>query len=100
MAGRRDPVGEGLGLLAGLFPAAEKCFTAGQIHDWTKDPFSRGGFSHLRPGYVMKHLRSIAQPEGRVHFAGEHTAAWSGFMEGALESAERVTEEVLREGFQ
>jgi monoamine oxidase len=30
-----------------------------------------------------------------VHFAGEHTAIWTGFIEGALESAERVVGEVV-----
>ncbi|MFO0370474.1 MAG: FAD-dependent oxidoreductase [Armatimonadota bacterium] len=31
---------------------------------------------------------------GRIHFAGEATAAWFGFIEGALESAERVAKEL------
>lgn len=90
-----DPVRTGLHLLAGLFPAAAKCFVRGQCHSWTSDPYSRGGFSHMQPRYVLDHLRYIAPPAGRLHFAGEHTAAWTGFMEGALESAERVSEEVL-----
>jgi monoamine oxidase len=37
----------------------------------------------------------IARPEGRVHFAGEHTSAWMGWMEGAIESGERAAREVL-----
>jgi len=37
----------------------------------------------------------MGRPEGRVHFAGEHTSAWMGWMEGALESAERVAREVM-----
>jgi monoamine oxidase len=49
----------------------------------------------MQPGYVVNHRRFIAAPAGRIHFAGEHTASWTGFMEGALESAERVTKEVL-----
>jgi len=31
-----------------------------------------------------------------VHFAGEHTSLWIAWMNGALESAERVVGEVLR----
>jgi monoamine oxidase len=34
------------------------------------------------------------RPEGRMHFAGSHTSA-SGWMDGALESAHRVAEEIL-----
>ena len=37
----------------------------------------------------------IAAPEGRVHFAGEHTSTWTGWMEGALESGERAAREVM-----
>ncbi|MCL4287850.1 MAG: FAD-dependent oxidoreductase, partial [Thermoleophilia bacterium] len=38
-------------------------------------------------------------PVGRIHWAGTETATvWSGYMEGALESAERVVAEVLAEG--
>jgi len=37
---------------------------------------------------------AIVGPEGRVHFAGEHTSPWSGWMEGALESGLRAAREV------
>jgi hypothetical protein len=30
-----------------------------------------------------------------LHFAGEHTSLWIAWMNGALESAERVTQEIL-----
>ena len=40
-------------------------------------------------------MQYIASPVGSIHFAGEHTALWSGFIEGALESAERATKEIL-----
>jgi monoamine oxidase len=30
-----------------------------------------------------------------MHFAGEHTSPWTGWMEGALESGERAAREVL-----
>jgi monoamine oxidase len=40
-------------------------------------------------------MPDIARPEGRVHFAGEHTSSWMGWMQGALESGERAAAEVL-----
>jgi monoamine oxidase len=40
-------------------------------------------------------LPAMRQPEGRVHFAGEHTSLWIAYMNGALESAERVVQEIL-----
>jgi monoamine oxidase len=39
-------------------------------------------------------LEHVARPEGRVHFAGEHTSNWPGWMQGALESGERAALEV------
>ncbi|AIE84835.1 flavin monoamine oxidase family protein [Fimbriimonas ginsengisoli] len=91
-----DPVRAGVYELSLLFPQAAKSFQRGWIHDWVNDPYAQGAFSHLAPEYVLEHMRYIAPAEGRVHFAGEHTAMWTGFIEGALESAERVVEEIIR----
>ncbi len=88
-----DPVRAGLYELGKIFPIASQHFKRGWVHNWLTDPFSPGAFSHLAPGYVLEHMEHIAPPEGRIHFAGEHTALWSGFIEGALESAERVISE-------
>ncbi|MEQ1821766.1 MAG: NAD(P)/FAD-dependent oxidoreductase [Fimbriimonadaceae bacterium] len=63
-------------------------------HDWAADPFAGGGFSYMKPGFhKLRHL--LKEPVGNVFFAGEHTADWMGFLEGALESAERVGTEIL-----
>jgi monoamine oxidase len=44
----------------------------------------------------VRELRAaIATPHQRLFFCGEHTAIGSRGMEGALESAERVSLEVL-----
>jgi monoamine oxidase len=90
-----DPVAAGLYELGKIFPDAPAHFVRGWFHNWVKDPFSRGGFSHLTPGYVIEHMAHMAPPEGRIFFAGEHTSLWIGFLEGALESAERVVREVV-----
>lgn len=94
-AGLGDPVRAGIYELSQVLPIAAKTFKRGWYHDWVTDPFCQGSFSHLSPGYVLEHMEHIATPIGRVHFAGEHTGLWTGFIEGALESAERVVPEVL-----
>jgi monoamine oxidase len=81
--------------LGEIFPKALEQFETGVMYDWISDSFALGAFSHMAPGYVMTHLKHIAAPVGPVHFAGEHAAAWNGFIEGALESAERAVQEVL-----
>lgn len=90
-----QPVACAVRQLADLFPAAQERFARGVMYDWVSDTFALGAFSHMPPGYVMNHLAHIARPCGRIHFAGEHAATWYGFIEGALESAERATAEVL-----
>jgi len=90
-----DPVNAGVYELAKLNPEAAKHFKRGWAHLWPLDPYAQGGFSHLAPGYVLDYMEYISGCTGRIHYAGEHTALWSGFIEGALESAERVVQEIL-----
>jgi monoamine oxidase len=47
------------------------------------------------PGALTSSSRALRAPEGRLHFAGTETAREHvGYLEGALESAERVLAEV------
>jgi monoamine oxidase len=89
------PVPAALHQLAEIFPEAKDEFVNGILYDWVRDTFAMGSFSHLAPGYVLQHMKFIAEPLGRIHFAGEHTASWVGFIEGALESGERAVGEIL-----
>ena len=76
-----------------LAPEAE--VPAVHAHDWAGDPYSRGTWSVLRPGQVHDAWSALRTPEGRVHFAGAHTALrWPSFMDGAVESGHRVAAEV------
>ncbi len=81
--------------LSEYFPLAKEQFERGWLFDWNSDPFANGGFSHISPGYALAHMKHIGTAEERVHFVGEHTALWNGFIEGAFESAERAAVEVL-----
>lgn len=68
-------------------------FLDAYFFDWVST--DGGAFSYMPPGYLSHHFPVIATQEGRVHFAGEYTSSWTGFIEGALESAERAVGEVL-----
>ena len=52
-----------------------------------------GGLAGLWVGQIG-FIDTLAAPEGRIHFAGEHTSPWTGWMQGALESARRVVREI------
>lgn len=75
-------------------PGAKQHFVRGQFHNWVSDPWSQGGFTYSAPGFATRALPYLSRSMGRIHFAGEATAAWFGFIEGALESAERAAKEL------
>ncbi|MCC7199794.1 MAG: FAD-dependent oxidoreductase [Gammaproteobacteria bacterium] len=77
-----------------LRPAAKGALVDGAIHSWDRDPFAAGDWAVLAPGQVRRFKTSMANAHGRVHFCGEHTALTNRGMEGAMESAERVTLEI------
>ena len=78
-----------------LRQAAKGKIEAGGFKSWQLDPFSGGDWVVWQPGQIAAHLLDIGQPEGRIHFCGEHTALSNRGMEGAMESGERVAFEVL-----
>ena len=47
-----------------------------------------------KPGQRTELWPHIARPEGRVHFAGDHTSPWIRWMQGALHSGNRVAREI------
>jgi monoamine oxidase len=80
---------------ARLRPASKGLLTVGAVHSWTADPFSAGDWAIFQPGQVRELRAAMALPHQRLFFCGEHTAVGSRGIEGALESAERVSLEVL-----
>ena len=65
-------------------------------HDWIADPWSEGCYVGLPSPSTLTELgHALRAPHGRVHFAGTETAeAWTGYIEGAIASGERVAIEV------
>ena len=58
---------------------------------WHEDRWA-GGWGWTQPGELHWMLPAMRQVEGRVHFAGEHTSLWIAWMNGAIESGERVAQ--------
>jgi monoamine oxidase len=69
-------------------------FVRGTSFSWSQNPYSCGEWAMFKPGQQMELHPFIAAPEGRVHFAGEHTTLIHGWMQGAIESGIRVAFEV------
>ena len=65
-------------------------------HDWSADPLYRGSGTHARVGQPTIMHERLGADHGRIHFAGSDVALnYPGYMEGALEAAERAVEAVL-----
>ncbi|MEV5943413.1 FAD-dependent oxidoreductase [Streptomyces sp. NPDC051994] len=67
---------------------------AGRTQSWARDPYAYGEASVLLPGQHTELFHDIASPEGPLHFAGDHTSLKPAWIEGAIESAVRVSLEV------
>jgi len=63
---------------------------------WSIEPNYGGSYATYEPGQVTKYWDVLRQPWGRVHLAGEHVAACTGYMEGAVESGRDVADRILR----
>jgi monoamine oxidase len=96
IGGGTASVAAGVDLVAEAFPAIRSEFEKGTVHHWSAEQWTRGAFAIYRPGQMTTLMPALASAEGGLHFAGEHTSVWTGWMEGALESGERVAREVLR----
>lgn len=67
------------------------------VKRWTTDPNSLGAFALLAPYGHLQYSRELFRSEGRVHFAGEHTAFPHAWMETAMKSAIRAATNINRE---
>jgi monoamine oxidase len=83
-----------LNKLGSLFNGLSNNYESGTSQIWHEDEWARGAFTYFQPGQITELLPVAQRPEGRIHFAGEHTSAWHGWMNGALESGNRAAEEV------
>lgn len=77
-----------------VHPDIRRHFEGGASVCWDNEQWSRGAYAWFRPGEMTSLLRHIASPEGRIHFAGDHTSPAPGWMNGAFQSGNRVAREV------
>jgi monoamine oxidase len=77
-----------------VLPGLRENFEGGATKIWLDDPWARGAVAYPGPGQMIALIPHTARPEGRVHFAGEHTSPWNAWMQGAIESGLRAAREV------
>ncbi|KAF6720814.1 L-amino-acid oxidase [Oryzias melastigma] len=69
-------------------------WTGGLVKKWGLDPYSLGAFALFTPYQQGQYAQELFRSEGRVHFAGEHTATPHGWIETAVKSALRAAKNI------
>ncbi len=77
-----------------VWPGAEVLCEGGFNHFWNAEEWTRGSYAFFAPGQMTLVREWLSPPVGRLHFAGEHTAVWQGYMNGAVESGFRAAKEI------
>jgi monoamine oxidase len=64
---------------------------------WAEEEWSRGCYGcHMPTGAWTSYGPALREPIGRLHWAGaEYATVWSGYMDGAVRSGERVAREAV-----
>lgn len=65
---------------------------------WSAETRYGGSYAVYRPGQITAFWEVLRRPHDRIWLAGEHVATWTGYLEGAVESGERVASEIREAG--
>ncbi|KDN33517.1 hypothetical protein RSAG8_13387, partial [Rhizoctonia solani AG-8 WAC10335] len=74
----------------------DELFERMHVFDWNRNINSMGAFGVFGPNQFRDVYQSLTRPaaNGRLHFAGETISTTHGWVAGALESADRVFEQL------
>ncbi|CAJ1048254.1 L-amino-acid oxidase%2C partial [Xyrichtys novacula] len=64
------------------------------VKRWSSDPYSLGAFALFTPYQHLEYAKELFRSEGRVHFAGEHTAFPHAWIETSMKSAIRAAKNI------
>ena len=83
-----------LDLFEQVHPGMRDNFEGATTWSWLNHPWSKGAYVDVRPKDFATVVPYVATVEGRIHFAGEHTSPWTGWIQGGLHSGLRTAREV------
>ncbi len=84
-----DRIEQALEDVAQIHPQINQEFEVGASWMWHHDEFAGGAFALFDPEQQSLLYEQIITPEGRIHFAGEHTSLHHAWIQGAIESGLR-----------
>ncbi len=89
-----DRIVQALEDVAQIHPKVLDAFEVGAAQMWHNDEFAGGAFALFEPEQQTHLHEHIQAPEGRIHFAGEHTSLLHRWIQGAVESGLRAAYEI------
>ncbi|XP_068932815.1 L-amino-acid oxidase-like [Petaurus breviceps papuanus] len=64
------------------------------VKRWNQDAYSMGCFAFFTPYQYVDYSQELFKPEGRIHFAGEHTTLPHGWIDTAIKSGLRAAQSI------
>ncbi len=89
-----DRITQAIENVALIHPQIRDEFEVGASKVWHDDEFAGGAFALFDPGQQTHLYSHIIEPEGRLHFAGEHASLAHAWIQGAIESGLRAALEI------
>ena len=88
---------EFLGQIEPVLPGLSAHWNGLATVDWWKgNLYTRGSYSYWQIGQYTRFAGVEREPQGNVHFCGEHTSIDAqGYLEGAVETGERAADEII-----
>lgn len=77
-------------------PGSAALVVAARTVAWRNEQFTQGSYAAYALGEITAYWEQLRQPIGKLYLAGEHTAVHQGYMEGAVESGQRVAGEIVQ----
>uniref|UniRef100_A0A8D2G2P2 Amine oxidase n=1 Tax=Theropithecus gelada TaxID=9565 RepID=A0A8D2G2P2_THEGE len=64
------------------------------VKKWSLDSLAMGTFADFTPYQFVHYWEQLSQPEGRIHFTGEHTGLPHGWMDTAVKTGLRAARNI------
>jgi len=93
--GKEQGAAKVLNILEETRPSLKGSLKLAHYWSWISNSYAGGSYAYWKPGQITSFANELAKPNGRIHFAGEHTAVMMRGMEGAMESGERAAFEII-----
>ena len=77
-----------------MHPPYRQAFETAFSVSWQNVKWNRGGWAQFSTDARRTVYPRLLEPDGRYYFAGDHVSYLSGWMAGALESGQRVSEAI------